>query len=56
MIVLCAWCEKEGKRNVLKEEDGKDGGVSHGICEAHQAKILSEIMPRKKNPRRRRRR
>lgn len=61
MDVLCAWCEKEGTRNLLKTVDGPNDQVSHGICEVHQEEMLKQIAhtyPQKRasNPRRKRQR
>lgn len=59
MLVLCAWCQKEGKETVIKGDPNEGGPVSHGICTPHQEKMLDEIRAqtvRKANPRKRRRR
>lgn len=57
MRTLCAWCQAEGKETVLK--DGPvDGPLSHGICPAHEEKLLKDVVKTQKrasNPRRRRR-
>ena len=49
MIVLCAWCEQFGTRNVLSESpplksgSGHQRSASHGICGRHQREVLLEI-------------
>jgi len=58
MRTLCAWCQAEGKEMVMKEGD-KEGPLSHGICKAHEEKLIAEIakgvpVKRTNNPRRRR--
>lgn len=58
MLVLCAWCQREGKETVIKGDPKEGGQVSHGICDPHQEKILAQIggqTVRKANPRKRRR-
>lgn len=59
MLVLCAWCQKEGKETVIKGDPNEGGQVSHGICDPHQEKMLAQIseitQSRKANPRKRRR-
>src|SRR2546422_1486282 len=36
MRVVCAWCQKEGRPALLREEDSCDGSLeSHGICDDH---------------------
>lgn len=60
MLVLCAWCEKEGIRMVMKEGD-PTGPISHSICQRHLQQQLEEAMklfPTKteSNPKRQRRR
>lgn len=59
MIVLCAWCEREGIRTVLKDGDA-NGPISHGICNHHQQEMLEQIVQlseakRAKNPKKRKR-
>lgn len=61
MKVFCAWCQAEGKETVMKDGPDEGGKQSHGICEAHQRKLLAEIdagKPKKAatNPKRRKRR
>lgn len=44
MRVVCAWCEKEGRPAVLREDKSRDASVTtHGICEDHRLKVLYEI-------------
>jgi hypothetical protein len=41
MIVICAWCEKEGITSLLSVwPPADDGRVSHGICKTHAASYL----------------
>jgi len=57
MLVVCAWCQREGKETIIKDGD-RSGPISHGMCQMHSGKMLKEIeevYKRKKNPRRRRR-
>lgn len=57
MEVHCAWCEKEGKPSKLKDIEGPNDQISHGICEVHQEKMLATIRASsKKNPMRQERR
>ena len=37
--VICAWCQVEGTRTVLREGDDT-APPSHGICERHQRALL----------------
>ena len=49
MIVLCAWCEQEGKPSIIRkssalEHPALDWEVqSHGICEAHRDQVLAKL-------------
>ena len=48
MIIVCAWCEREGRPALLyKEDDTSLAGElelhSHGICKAHLDQMLSEM-------------
>jgi hypothetical protein len=47
MIILCAWCEREGRPAVLyKTLHGSSSSWevhSHGICKAHSDRLLSEM-------------
>ena len=52
MIIICAWCEREGLSAFLGEttysEDDELGfrrhlPISHGICTTHKERILSEF-------------
>jgi hypothetical protein len=44
MIVICAWCEKEGTLSLLKVwPPVDDGRLSHGICKAHAVSYLAAI-------------
>ena len=44
MITVCAWCEAEGRRNVLRETSEPYDMVSHGICPEHYRQVVDEIM------------
>lgn len=49
MIILCAWCEQEGRPALLynSQDDSslatKSELHSHGICKAHLDQMLSEM-------------
>jgi len=44
MIVICAWCEKEGILSLLSVwPPADDGHVSHGICKTHVASYLEAL-------------
>ena len=49
LIILCAWCEQEGKPAVLyKTQDDSSSSRSrelhsHGICKAHCDQLLMEL-------------
>jgi len=56
MLVLCAWCQQEGKSAVIKGEDDGSGKISHGVCQSHFDALLKDVVKiqqRKSNPRRR---
>lgn len=43
MIVICAWCQQEGKHRILKTTGEKsDGQESHGICQYHSLCLCHE--------------
>lgn len=47
MIILCAWCEREGRPALLYNK-GDDSSLawdvhSHGICKEHRDRLLSEL-------------
>ena len=43
MIVICAWCQQEGKRRILETTGEKsDGQESHGICQYHFLRLRHE--------------
>jgi hypothetical protein len=47
MIVICAWCEKEGIPSLLSVWPPiDDGRVSHGICKTHVASYLEALSSR----------
>ena len=47
MRVVCAWCQKEGRPALLREDDSRDGSLeSRGICDDHSVKLLHEIKMR----------
>jgi len=58
MRVVCAWCEKEGKEGFIKDIDGPNDQISHGICGRHESEMLNElehmVVSHSTNPRRRR--
>lgn len=44
MKVVCAWCQKEGRPALLREDDSYDSRTeSHGICDDHSVRLLREI-------------
>lgn len=44
MKVLCAWCEQEGQQALMREAAPWDTpSISHGICHAHEKRMLLEI-------------
>jgi hypothetical protein len=47
MKVVCAWCQKEGRPALIREEGSDDAPFeSHGICDVHSVKLLHEIRMR----------
>lgn len=49
MKVLCAWCEQEGKRTLIREVGLANRLiVSHGICCVHEVMLLKRIRAFKK--------
>jgi hypothetical protein len=48
MRVLCAWCEREGRPALLREDPPFDDPLpTHGVCDEHSAHLmaaLTEIM------------
>jgi hypothetical protein len=50
LIVLCAWCEQEGKRSILRKPSSPDHPSparevqSHGICQAHRDQVLAKFI------------
>lgn len=59
--IICAWCEKEGKTDVMDLGEAQTEGNSHTVCVTHQEKLLQEIAALKQrrptaNPRRHRKR
>ncbi len=46
MILICAWCQQEGKREILAPENGRASGQqSHGICQPHAALLRQTYQP-----------
>jgi len=44
MTVVCAWCQDQGRTQVLREKEPLDYHVvSHGICEEHARAFLAEV-------------
>ncbi len=44
MIVVCAWCEAEGRPYVLTEREPlEDRTTTHTICARHRAALLEEL-------------
>jgi len=50
LIVVCAWCEQEGKRSILHPPSSPDHPSpawevqSHGICQPHRDQILARFI------------
>lgn len=44
LVFACAWCPKSQRPKAKKGEE-----YSHGICELHLTKVMSEIPKRKTN-------
>lgn len=43
MVVMCAWCQFEGRPAMLGEKEPRDSAViSHGICDEHALLVLAE--------------
>lgn len=46
MILICAWCQQEDKREILAPENGcASEQQSHGICEPHAALLRQTYQP-----------
>ncbi len=44
---FCAWCEKEGKLELLGEKEPLDDPtVTHGVCDTHQQALLDTLRAR----------
>jgi hypothetical protein len=44
MMVLCAWCEQEGRPALLREVESHHSSLpSHGICKAHEEVIFAQM-------------
>jgi hypothetical protein len=44
MIVVCAWCEAEGRGYVLAEREPLDDRrVTHTVCLEHRTELLSQL-------------
>ena len=44
MIVVCAWCQAEGRPHVLAErEPFEDRSATHTVCGHHRAKLIEEL-------------
>ena len=44
MIVLCAWCEAEGRPYVLAEREPlEDRSPTHTVCAHHRAALIEEL-------------
>ena len=44
MTVVCAWCQHQGRTQVLREKEPFEYQVvSHGICEEHARAFLAEV-------------
>jgi hypothetical protein len=47
MLVLCAWCCREGQPGYMGEREPLDNPEpTHGICQRHKAEILESLSPR----------
>jgi len=50
LIVVCAWCEQEGRRSILRPQNSLDHPSpawevqSHGICQAHRDQVLARFI------------
>jgi len=50
LIVLCAWCEQEGRRSIIRKSSSLDHSSlawevqSHGICQAHRDQVLAKFI------------
>lgn len=43
MVVVCAWCELEGRPAMLGKKEPRDTAViAHGICDEHALFVLAE--------------
>lgn len=44
MKILCAWCEEEGKKALIRENQSDPSDrATHGICRAHEVALLKQI-------------
>ena len=44
MIVVCAWCQAEGRLYVLAEREPlEDRTTTHTVCARHRAALLEEL-------------
>ena len=44
MIVVCAWCEAEGRKYLIAEREPlADRRVTHTVCLDHRTELLSQL-------------
>jgi hypothetical protein len=44
MIVVCAWCAAEGRKDVIAEREPlADRRVTHTVCLDHRTELLSQL-------------
>ena len=49
MKVVCAWCQREGRPGLIREDDPCDAPFeSLGICDDHSVKLIYELKMRLK--------
>ena len=51
MIRICAWCQQEGKREILGMSPGNmNEPESHGICQDHVLRLRQSYKPNRRLP------
>jgi hypothetical protein len=50
MIRICAWCQQEGKREILSASPGSHmEPESHGICQDHVLRLRQSYNPTRRH-------
>jgi hypothetical protein len=51
MLVVCAWCEAEGRKYLIAEREPlADRRVTHTVCLDHRTELLSQLEQMSRTP------